>query len=99
VETAHRIWRNSVVPGQLSQDLPTPHHFGQATEIVTKEMVAESMVCGPDPDALIAEATEMIDAGVDHLYFHQIGADQDVFFDAWQRDIGPALREHALSAV
>ena len=73
---AHRIWRNSVVPGQLSQDLPTPTHFEQAASIVTQEMVAESMVCGPDADALIKQANDLIDAGVDHLYFHQIGADQ-----------------------
>jgi G6PDH family F420-dependent oxidoreductase len=94
VEEAHRIWRNSVVPGQLSQDLPTPQHFEQATSIVTKEMVGESMLCGPDHAALIKQATEMIDAGVDHLYFHQIGADQAAFFDVWQREIAPALREH-----
>ena len=30
VETAHRVWPNTGVPGQLSQDLPTPSHFEQA---------------------------------------------------------------------
>jgi hypothetical protein len=95
VEEAHRIWRNSVVPGQLSQDLPTPAHFDQATSIVTREMVADSMVCGPDADALIKRATDLISAGVDHLYFHQIGADQAAFFDVWKRDIEPALRDGA----
>ena len=92
IETAHRIWPNSVVPGQLSQDLPTPSHFQQATSIVTKEMVAESMVCGPDADALIKKATDLVSAGVDHLYFHQIGADQAAFLDVWKREIEPALR-------
>ncbi len=91
IDEAHRIWRNSVVPGQLSQDLPTPTHFEQAASIVTKEMVAESMVCGPDSDALIKQATDLIDAGVDHLYFHQIGADQTAFFEVWKQEIEPAL--------
>ena len=31
-KTAHRIWPNTGVPGQLSQDLPTPAHFEQAVE-------------------------------------------------------------------
>jgi G6PDH family F420-dependent oxidoreductase len=99
VEEAHRFWRNSVVPGQLSQDLPTPQHFEQATSIVTKEMVAKSMVCGPDHEALVGQATEMIEAGVDHLYFHQIGHDQAAFFDVWEREIAPALRDRSALKV
>ena len=38
VERAHRIWPNTGVPGQLSQDLPTPAHFEQAASTVTKEI-------------------------------------------------------------
>jgi coenzyme F420-dependent glucose-6-phosphate dehydrogenase len=92
IEEAHRIWRNTGVPGQLSQDLPTPKHFEQATSIVTPEMVAESIVCGPDTSAIVEEAKRLIDGGVDHLYFHQIGADQEEFCEVWRRDIEPALR-------
>ena len=92
VEQAHRIWRNSVVPGQLSQDLPTPKHFEQAASIVTPQMVADAVRCGPDADAVINEASELIDAGVDHLYFHQIGDDQAGFLEVWDREIAPALR-------
>jgi G6PDH family F420-dependent oxidoreductase len=99
IEEAHRMWRNSVVPGQLSQDLPTPKHFQQATSIVTKEMVADSMPCGPDAEALIKQATDLIDAGVDHLYFHQIGVDQAAFFKAWDDEVGPALRDSPAARV
>jgi coenzyme F420-dependent glucose-6-phosphate dehydrogenase len=92
IKEAHRIWRNTVVPGQLSQDLPTPAHFDQATSIVTPQMVAESMHCGPDGDALLKSAIDLLDAGVDHLYFHQVGSDQESFLDVWQRELEPALR-------
>ena len=34
VETAHRVWPNTGLPGQLSQDLPTPSHFEQVTSLV-----------------------------------------------------------------
>ena len=56
-------------------------------------MVADSVVCGPDTDALIKQATEFTDAGVDHLYFHQIGTDQAGFLEVWDADIAPALRD------
>jgi coenzyme F420-dependent glucose-6-phosphate dehydrogenase len=99
IDEAHRLWRNSVVPGQLSQDLPTPSHFQQATSIVTREMVAESIVCGPNTDAVIKQATDLIESGVDHLYFHQIGSDQAGFLDVWAGDIAPALRDNSRSDV
>ncbi len=49
--TAHRLWANSGVPGELAQVLRTPEHFMQVSELVTEEMTGESVVCGPDVDA------------------------------------------------
>jgi len=88
---AHQIWPNSAIPGQLSQDLPTPKHFEQAATIVTKEMVAETMSLGPDPDPIIESIQQAIDTGVDHVYLHQIGADQEAFCDMWSREIAPVV--------
>ena len=51
VETAHRLWPNERLPGELAQVLPTPAHFEQASQLVTADMVAEAVVCGPDLDA------------------------------------------------
>ena len=48
--TAHRIWPNDALPGELAQVLPTPEHFQQAAELVTPEMIAEVLPCGPDLD-------------------------------------------------
>jgi hypothetical protein len=92
VETAHRIWRNTAVPGQLSQDLPTPTHFEQAASIVTPDMVAESTPCGPDADPIVEQASKLIAGGVDHVYFHQIGPDQEAFCEFWKAELEPALR-------
>jgi coenzyme F420-dependent glucose-6-phosphate dehydrogenase len=92
VETAHRIWPTSVVPGQLSQDLRTVAHFETAVSTVTPEMVAESTPCGPDPGPVVEKAKQAIEAGIDHVYFHQIGPDQAGFFDFWERELAPALR-------
>jgi G6PDH family F420-dependent oxidoreductase len=91
IDRAHRIWPNTGVPGQLSQDLPTPTHFEQAAELVTEDLVASSVPCGNDVDAIVRLANEAIAAGVDHLYFHQIGDDQEAFCHAWKHDIEPKL--------
>lgn len=93
VETAHRLWPNTALPGQLAQDLRTPFHFEQAVELVTPEMIRESMSCGPDPDPTIEAAAKAIEAGVDNLYFQQVGPDQDGFLEFWDRELQPALAE------
>ena len=33
-----------------------------------------------------------MDAGADHVYFHQIGPDQEGFLDVWDRELRDALR-------
>ncbi len=91
VATAHRIWPNAGIPGQLSQDLPTWTHFEQAAAIVTPAMIAERVPCGPDVDAIAAAAMTFVDAGYDHVYFHQIGPDQDAFVQMWRRELSGSL--------
>src|SRR5436305_3175090 len=77
-EDARRIafetWPNAAVPGQLSQDLPTWTHFEQATGIVTEDDATKSVPCGPDVAGQLRESVQKyVEAGYDHLYFHQIG--------------------------
>jgi G6PDH family F420-dependent oxidoreductase len=87
IDSAHRLWAFTALPGQLAQDLPTMLHVEQATELVTREMIAEQVPCGPDPEPVLRAAQAAIDAGVDHLYFHQIGPDQEGFIDFWQSQL------------
>lgn len=91
VELAHRQWPNTGVPGQLSQDLRTPAHIEMATQLVTPEMITESVPCGPDPEPLLKSIDQAIQGGVDHIYFHQIGDDQEGFLRFWDTEIQPEL--------
>ncbi|WP_051063120.1 TIGR03557 family F420-dependent LLM class oxidoreductase [Ilumatobacter nonamiensis] len=91
VERAHRVWPNTTVPGQLSQDLRTVGHFEQAVEPVTREQIADQVLCGPDLGPLVESARTALDAGVSHLYFHQIGDPLDGFIDAWFDEVRPEL--------
>lgn len=98
LDTVHRVWRSTGVPGQLSQDLPTPAHFEMAASMVRREDVAGKVLAGDDVDALAERAVEAIDAGVDHLYFHQIGADQEAFCEAFAARIRGRLHDHLRAA-
>jgi len=87
----HEIWPNGGVPGQLSQDLPTFTHFEEAAQIVSIDDATESVSCGPDVEPILESVAEFVDAGYDHLYFHQIGPDQDGFLEFWSDTLQPAL--------
>jgi coenzyme F420-dependent glucose-6-phosphate dehydrogenase len=90
-ETAHRVWPNAGLKGELSQELRLPLHFEQAAQNVTPDDVAETVVCGPDPDAYVEQVTQYLDAGVDHVYFHQVGRDQEGFFRFWETELRDRL--------
>jgi G6PDH family F420-dependent oxidoreductase len=89
VRAVHRIWPNEALPGELPQVLPTPEHFEQATTLVTEEMIAGSVPCGPDLDKHVAALQEFADAGVDELYVQQIGGGHERFFEAYAREVLP----------
>jgi coenzyme F420-dependent glucose-6-phosphate dehydrogenase len=91
-KTVHDIWPNAGLSGQLSQDLPTWTHFEQAAEPLTHEQVTASLPCGPDIAGRIADTVRTyVDVGYDHLYFHQVGPDQEGFFGFWERELQPEL--------
>ena len=92
VETAHRQWINAAIGGELGQELPLPANFEQAGKTVRPEDVAEKVVCGPDPERHIAKIREYADAGFDHVYVHQIGADQEGFFGFYAEQVLPKLQ-------
>lgn len=89
LDIAHRTWGNEVLPGQLAQTLP--RDFADAQTLVAKEQVAEVITTGDDPERHIAQVRKYLDAGLDEVYVQQIGPDMDGFFEAWSKDVLPAL--------
>jgi G6PDH family F420-dependent oxidoreductase len=91
-QTVHRLWPNEALPGELAQVLPTPEHFEQASQLVTEEMVAEDVPCGPDVDRHVEAIQEYEQAGFDELYIGQIGPEQKEFFTAYRELVLPRVR-------
>lgn len=89
--TAHRLWAFSGLTGQMNQDLRTIADYEDAVALVSADRLAEKVPCGPEVGPIVAMAEEAIEAGVDHLYFHQIGPDQEGFVQFWDEELQPAL--------
>ncbi|MGH3145442.1 MAG: LLM class F420-dependent oxidoreductase [Rubrobacter sp.] len=89
---AHRLWPNDALPGELGMILPTPAHFEQAAELVTEEMIAEVIPCGPDLEPHREMIRQYAEAGYDEVYVQQVGPNQKEFFDLYEKEILPEFR-------
>jgi G6PDH family F420-dependent oxidoreductase len=86
---AYEKWPNSAVPGELSQVLPTPKHFEQASELVTPDMVKKSFICGNDPRPHIEMIRKFADAGFDEVYVGHTGPNFQGLFDLYAKQVLP----------
>jgi G6PDH family F420-dependent oxidoreductase len=91
IKLAHELWPTECLPGQQSQELPMPAHFEEAASIVTPEMVAEKVSCGPDPERHLQAIRSYLEAGFDQVYVNQIGTDWEGFLRFFQRELRPRL--------
>jgi G6PDH family F420-dependent oxidoreductase len=98
IEIAHRLWANEELPGTLAQVLSTPEEFEAASQLVTPEMVAKTVPCGPDADVHVAKLQEYIDAGFDEVFVGHIGPGHDAFVDFYAREVLPQL-SHVSTAI
>jgi G6PDH family F420-dependent oxidoreductase len=90
--TAFEQWSLAAITGELSSELPVPAHFEQAAKMVSEDDVAEKVVCGPEADRYLNKVREYAEAGYDHVWFHQIGPDQEGFFKFFEKQIKPKLK-------
>ena len=73
--------------------LPSPQHFEQASQLVTRESTAESIVAGNDVDRHVQQLRDYVDAGYDEVYVANMGPDYLAMIEAYGRDVLPALRD------
>jgi coenzyme F420-dependent glucose-6-phosphate dehydrogenase len=91
-ETAYRWFPNTGAPGDLTTELALPRHFEQVAELLSPEDMGDLLTCGPDPEPVLEQVREFERAGFDHLYFHQVGPDQEGFFRFWREELEPKLK-------
>lgn len=89
--TAYERWPIPAFKGGITAELPTPSNFEKVAEMVTEDDVAKTVICGPNAEQYLEKLEEYSRAGFDHLWFHQIGPDQEGFFKFFEREIQPKL--------
>ena len=77
------------VPGELSQVLPSPAHFEQASTLVTSEMTRDSIAYGADRQRHLEAFRPFAEAGFDDVYVSQMGGTRagtsaDGFFEFYR---------------
>lgn len=92
VDHAYRLWPNAGLPGELAQVLPSVRHFEQASQLVTRESTAESVVAGADPEEHLEELRKYAEAGYDEVYVANMGPHYRAMIEGWGRDVLPRFR-------
>lgn len=93
IDHAYRLWPNSAVPGELSQVLPSPQHFEQAAELVTREMIADSTTFGSDAGEHVKAFQPFLEAGYDEVYIANMGPHYAEMIAAYGTQVLPELRK------
>ncbi|MBD0293304.1 MAG: TIGR03557 family F420-dependent LLM class oxidoreductase [Jiangellaceae bacterium] len=93
VKTAHRLWANTGLAGELAQELRTPEHFMQASELVDADRIGSKLSCGPDLEEHRRTVQQYVDAGMDEVFIGQVGPLQQQFFQFAKQELLPALRQ------
>jgi coenzyme F420-dependent glucose-6-phosphate dehydrogenase len=88
-KTAFEVWPNALVEGSASQELPLPSDFEQLVEGRDADELEGTLTLGPDVDEYLQQIKEYDRAGYTHVYFHQIGPDQDAFLEFAQNELLP----------
>jgi G6PDH family F420-dependent oxidoreductase len=82
-----REWFPLMGVGTPMVDLRMPSDFAQITDAFADDVAIGGIVLGPDPEAHVSAIREAGDAGFDHVYIHQVGPDQDGFFDFYEAEV------------
>jgi G6PDH family F420-dependent oxidoreductase len=90
-QTAYELWPIPGLSGPLLSELALPAHFEQAANMIDKSAVATTVICGPDPKRHLEAIKSYAEAGYSHVFVHQIGPNQEGFFEFYKREILPKV--------
>jgi probable non-F420 flavinoid oxidoreductase len=88
---AHDQWRTNVFSPPICWDLDTPESFDEASKHVPIEAMRDAVMISTDPDATAAQLNELIAVGVDEVYLHHVGQEQNRFIDVFGEHVLPQL--------
>jgi len=87
-----RFWAPLALSKEQKHDITDPIEMERAADALPIEKIASRWIVGSDPDKVVEEIRQYVDAGLNHLVFHAPGGDQRRFLELFERDIAPRLR-------
>jgi alkanesulfonate monooxygenase SsuD/methylene tetrahydromethanopterin reductase-like flavin-dependent oxidoreductase (luciferase family) len=88
---AHDQWRTNVFGSELMWDLELPSQFDSAAEHVQPQDLCGPVLVSPDTDRHIAWVEEIAALGVDGVYLHHVGREQQRFIDVFGERVLPEI--------
>jgi probable non-F420 flavinoid oxidoreductase len=90
---AHDQWRTGVIGPDLAWDLELPSQFDEAARSARPEEVAETVLVSADTSQHVKWLRELADLGVDAIYLHHVGKEQERFIDVFGEQVLPEVIE------
>ncbi|CAM3866360.1 glucose-6-phosphate dehydrogenase (coenzyme-F420) [Smaragdicoccus niigatensis] len=87
-----RFWAPLSLTPEQKHSIDDPLEMEAAADALPIEQVAKRWIVGTDPDQVVEEIKQYVDAGLNHLVFHAPGHDQQRFLELFARDLAPRLR-------
>ena len=91
---AHEQWKNNVFASTLLSDIRSPEGFDAAGAMVKPEDMLSSVRISDSTNQHLDWLMDDINAGVSHLYLHNVNKEQFQFIDTFGLEILPHLVKH-----
>lgn len=87
-----RFWAPLSLTPEQKHSVDSPQEMERLANELPIEQVAKRWIVASDPDEVVVQVKQYLDAGLNHLVFHAPGHDQRRFLELFARDLEPRLR-------
>jgi probable non-F420 flavinoid oxidoreductase len=91
-DIAHDQWRSNVFDSTLAWNLELPEQFDAAAVHVTPAAVREKVLVSSDLSRHRDVLSDYLELGIDGLFLHHVGQQQDAFIESFGAKVLPELR-------
>lgn len=88
---AHQQWRTNVFSSDLAWNLELPEQFDAAAAFVRPDDVRRAVIVGADLGRHVEAMSGIAACGVDGVFLHHVGQEQQRFIDAFAAKVIPEL--------
>ena len=92
LELAYDQWRSNVFASSIAWDLERVEQFDAAAKYVRPEDMHEHVCISSDLGRHVGWIEELLDLGIDGVYLHHVGQEQQAFIDAFGQKVLPEVR-------